>query len=99
MPTRAPRRQFGQHPRAARQTVARIGPFQHRGQDEAARQDRFHVLHRVHGGVDPTVRQRRLDLLREQALAADVGQPPVAYPVAGRADRDDLDIEAGILRP
>ena len=32
-----------------------------------------------------------VDLLGEQALAADLGEQPVLHPVAGRADRHDLD--------
>ena len=92
-------RQVGERARPARQAVAGVFALQHGGQHEALRQRGLQVLHRVDRGVDPPFRQRRLDLLREQALAADIGQPPVAYPVPCRADRDDLDIEAGILRP
>ena len=51
------------------------------------------------GGVDSPLRQRRLDFLCEQALAADIGQPAVEYPVAGGADDRDLDIEARLARP
>ena len=96
--TRA-RRQAGECARPARQAVAGVFARQHRGQHEAFGQHRLQVLHGVDRGVDPPVGQRRLDLLREQALATDIGQPPVAYPVPGRADGDDLDIEARILRP
>ena len=43
------------------------------------------------GKIDRARKQRLLDLLGEQALAADLGQRPVADPVAGRRDGDDLD--------
>ena len=45
----------------------------------------------MHGEVDAPVEQRLLDLLGEQALAADLGQRPVLDAVAGGADDDDLD--------
>ena len=93
------RRQPGQRLRAARQPVAGVGPLKHRGKDEAFRQDRLQVLHRMDRGIDPPLGQRRFDLFGKQALAADIGQPAVANPVAGRADDGDLDIEVGVLRP
>ena len=45
----------------------------------------------MHGKVDMTIEQRLIDLLGEQALAANLGEAPVLHPVAGRADRDNLD--------
>ena len=45
----------------------------------------------MHREVDPARQQRRLDLLAEQALAAELGERPVGDPVAGRADRHDLE--------
>lgn len=93
------RRQPGQRLRAARQPVAGVRALQHRGQHEAFRQGCLQVLHGVDGSVDPPLGKRRFDLFREQALAADIGQPAVANPVAGRADDGDLDIEVGVLRP
>ena len=49
------------------------------------------VLDRMHREVDPARQQRRLDLLAEQALAAELGERPVGDPIAGRADRHDLE--------
>jgi hypothetical protein len=44
----------------------------------------------VHGDVDPAVEQGIVDLLGEQALAADIGQGHVEDLVAGGLDDDDL---------
>ena len=60
-----------------------------------------HVLHRVDGEVERALEQSGLDLLGEQALAADLGQRPVLDPVALRAHDHDLDrgvVEAGLGR-
>ena len=45
------------------------------------------VLQAVHREVDPAIGQRLVDLLGEQALAADLGQAAVLHRVAGGADR------------
>ena len=45
----------------------------------------------MHGEIDAAVEQRLLDLLGEQALAADLGQRAVLDRVAGGADDDELD--------
>ena len=45
----------------------------------------------MHRKIDAAVEQRLVDLLGEQPFAADLGERPVLHPVAGRADRDDLD--------
>ena len=45
----------------------------------------------MHRQINMPGDQRLLDLLDEQALAADLGEQPVLHPVAGRADRHDLD--------
>ena len=58
---------------------------------EPRREARLHVLQRMHRQVDPPVEQRLLDLLGEQALAADLGEQAVLHPVAGGADGDELD--------
>jgi hypothetical protein len=44
----------------------------------------------MHGEIDRAGKQRLLDLLGEQSLAADIGKPPVLHPVAGGADGHDL---------
>ena len=49
----------------------------------------------MHGGVDHAVDQRLLDLLDEQALAADLGQRAVADRVAGGADLAEGDGAVG----
>ena len=45
------------------------------------------VLQAVHGEVDPAIEQRLVDLLGEQALAADLGEAAVLHRVACGADR------------
>ena len=42
--------------------------------------------------VDAPIEQRLLDLLGEEALAADLGQRPVEDAVAAGADDDDLEV-------
>jgi len=81
--------------RRADQRVPDIRARQQGADHEPVRQPGRHVLHGMDGDVDPTVQQRLLDLLREQSLAADLGQRTVEEPVSGGAD----DLEAhGILR-
>ena len=74
------------------QRVARILARQHRADDEPRGQPCRHVLHRMHRAVDAAVEQRFLDLLGEQALAADLHQLAVLHGVAGGLDRHDLNI-------
>src|SRR5512142_2636035 len=45
----------------------------------------------MHGEIDAPVEQRLLDLLGEQALAADVRQRPILDAVAGGLDDDQRD--------
>ena len=45
----------------------------------------------MHREIDAPVEQRLFDLLGEQALAADLGEQLGLDPVAGRADRHQLD--------
>ena len=73
------------------QHVARIGARQHRADRQARRQPGRQVLHRVHRKIDPAVEQRRLELLAEQPLAAELGERPVDHAIAGRADHHDLE--------
>ena len=85
-------RQLGKRSAPARdQRVARILARQRRGEDDRLRQPRRQVLDRMHRQIDPPVQQRLVDLLGEQALAADLGQRPVEDPVAGGLDDDHLD--------
>jgi len=77
--------------RARHDRVARILARHHAGEREAGRQFGGHVLHRMHGKIDAPVRQRLLEFLDEQALAADRGERPVLDAVARRADDDGLE--------
>src|SRR5436190_9744818 len=45
----------------------------------------------MHREIDMPGEQRLLDFLGEQALAADLGEPPILHPVAGRANSHHLD--------
>ncbi len=45
----------------------------------------------MHGQIDLAVEQRRVDLLREQALAANLAQRPVLHIVAGGLDNLNLE--------
>ena len=77
--------------------VAHIASLQHRGDDDAWRQLRGQILHGMHGEIDTAVEQRFVDLLGEQALAAEVAQRLVADAVARRGDglkRDGVFAEA-----
>ena len=72
--------------RAEDQRVAGILAGQRAGEDDAGGQLGFQVLQAVHGEVDAAVQQRLVDLLGEQALAAEVGQAAVLHRIAGGAD-------------
>jgi hypothetical protein len=86
------RRQRAQRRRlAADQHVAGIFARQHCGDDQTRRQHRRHVLGRMHREVDIAGCERLLDLLGEEALAAEFRQRPVADGVAGGPDGADLD--------
>jgi hypothetical protein len=65
--------------------------LEHAAQREARRQHAGKVLGGMHRDVDPTLRQRLLELLREQALAADRGERAVLDPVARGPDDHGLD--------
>ena len=56
------------------QRVPGILALQHAGQHDARRQLGLQVLQAVHRKIDATVQQGLMNLLAEQALAADVGQ-------------------------
>jgi hypothetical protein len=70
--------------------VARILARQQAADDQARRQQGGHVLHGMDGEIDAALHQRLLDLLGEEALAADLLQLAVLHPVAGGADDGDL---------
>ena len=85
-------RQLGERARlAADEHVARVFALEAGRQHQPGRQHGRHVLGRMHGEIDAAVEQRFLDLLGEQALAADLRQRPVLDGVAGGADDDELD--------
>ena len=73
------------------QGVADIGARQEARERQALRQEGRHVLGRVNREIDPAVDQRLLDLLGEQAFAAEIGERPVAHEIARGADDHDLD--------
>ena len=89
--TRAPSGTSSQRAGRADPGVARIGPLQAGAERQARRLVAGQVLRGVHGDVDAAVAQRLLDLGREDAAAADLGEraPPVA--VALRRERHDRD--------
>ena len=97
VPTRAPSRQAREGKRAVRPTSTSRGSSRWSTQPIAspARQHRLHVLQRMHREVDAAVEQRLLDLLGEQALAADLGEQAGLHAVAGRADRHQFERPVG----
>jgi hypothetical protein len=83
--------QIGQPSAVAREKgIARVLARQNRGNRQTGRQPGRHVFHGMGCDVDGPGQQGFLDLLGEQALAADLGQRPVAHPVAGGLDCHDL---------
>src|SRR5581483_4244380 len=70
--------------------VARVVPREDAGDHQAVGEGRLHVLQRMYREVDAAFGESGLDLLREQALAADLGEGAVLDTVAGGTDRDDL---------
>ena len=93
-----PGRQLRQrrHPRRADQRVAHVLPRQVARQHRPLRQVGRDVLHRVDRDVDAAVEQRVVDLLGEEALAADVGEG-LAEDLVARG-LDDADLEGAVLR-
>ncbi len=91
------RQQFRQRPRrgAVRQheRVAGIRPRQRGRHGEAVRQHRRHVLGAVYRDVDLVAQQRVLQLLDEEALAADLRQRRLLQAIAGGADDHEIDVE------
>ena len=89
-PTVAPCGRIGQTANIQRdESIAYILARQVAVQDQARRLQRGHVLHRMDGDVDGAVGQRLFYLAGEKALAADVFQRPVQYPVASGLDDGD----------
>ena len=71
----------------------------HGGQGQALGAQGRQVLEAVHGHVDRAVQHRPLDLLGEQAGAADRGQGRDPVAVALGLDLDQLDGQAGMAAP
>ena len=95
VPTRAPRGRASSRGRRRRhQDVSRILARRERREHEAPRALGGQVLQAVDGQVHAPVQERLLDLLHEEALAADLGQMRRGEPVARGADRHQLDVEA-----
>jgi len=79
------------------QHVARILPPWHGRDAEPGCKGGRKILHRVHGEVDRSRKQRFFDLLDEQPLAADLGERAALDAVAAGADVHELDGQAGRL--
>jgi hypothetical protein len=71
--------------------VARVAALQAGGDDRTFGEPCLHVLGRMHRRVDAPVAQRLVEFPGEQALAAGLGDRPLAESVAGGADRHDGD--------
>ena len=71
--------------------VARILALGDRREREAVGHVHRHVLQRMHGEVGAAVRHRQLELLDEEALAADVGERPVQHAIALGRHAEQLD--------
>ena len=82
-------------PRTQDQHVPRILARQHTAQHDARPHHRLQILQAMHGDIDPPGQHRLVDLLREEPLAADIGQP-AARSLAGIAGRGD-DVLGGAL--
>ena len=78
--------------RATDKRIAHVGARQHGGDANPVRQHRRQILHRVHGESDVATEQRLVDLLGEEALAADVSQRLVLDAVARGGDDAEIDI-------
>ena len=76
----------------AAERVAGILARQVRADGETVGVRRGHVLRRVHGGVDPAVEQRLLELLDEDAALTDLAERAAPVAVAGGRDRDERDL-------
>src|SRR5260370_26593407 len=50
----------------------------------------------MHREIDAAVEERLLDLLGEEALAADLGEPARLLAIAGGTDRHQLGVEPGV---
>ncbi len=92
MPIRAPcgRSCEARHARCD-ERVADVLALKISGYGQTFGQKRLHVLGRMDGEVDGAGKQRLLDFLGEQALAAGLQERPVLDAVAGRSYRNDLE--------
>jgi hypothetical protein len=64
---------------------------QHTRNRQPGREPGLQILQGMHRQINMPGDQFVLDLLCEQPLTADLGEQPVLHPVAGRADRHNLD--------
>jgi hypothetical protein len=93
----AARRKLGERLTALRdQDVARVFACGNAADDEPGRELGWNVFHRVHGDVRAPREQGLLDLLDEQALAADLSEGPILHAIARRLHRELLDRKLGI---
>jgi hypothetical protein len=70
------------------ENIAWIFAFWNTSDDEARGDLSGHILHRVNGEVSAFFKEGLLDLLDEQALAADIGERPILNAVPGRDDQE-----------
>src|SRR4029077_2528917 len=78
---------------AADQHIARVGTWGHGAEREPGCEGRGDVLQGVHGAIDPSVGERLLELLHEEALATGRRQRSLRQAVPARADQYQLDRE------
>ena len=78
------------------QHVARILPLERAGKHDAGRQVGFQIFEAMHGEVYATVAQRFMNFFGKQSLAADICQPLIQDPVAGRGDNMLLEDVQGV---
>jgi hypothetical protein len=88
VPTVAPAQDFRL---AADEHIARVFAREHGHDREPRRQQGRQILRRMHRQIDLVRDQGLLDLLGEQALAADLGERPILDHIAAGAD--DLELE------
>ena len=79
----------------ADQPVAGIGAAQHGGDAQLGRAVAFDVLHRMHRNIGVAGKERSVEFLGPQRLAADIGQRSVLDAVAGGLHHADFDRAGG----
>ena len=78
------------------QHIPRVLALEGAGEHDARRQFRLQILEAVDGEIDASILQRLVDLFREQALAAHVGEPLVLDAIPRGGDHMLLEDAHGI---